>query len=102
MTLVLPLGLALGFGLALALVGILLAFVVVLVSTHLAVWLARATGVVTHCVLLRRSRDNQRGSGEECRRQVFQLFRGSLPKLLFLEFLFRHTHSSESKSNSTK
>src|SRR6516225_7903125 len=58
MTVVLPLGLALGQGLAFALipVGILLAIVVVVVVTHL-----------THSTHpLCRSRDSQQGSDEEC------------------------------------
>jgi hypothetical protein len=88
MSLVLPFFLALGPALALILLGILLAFVVVLVATHLAVWLAKATVVVTHRALLRHSRDNQQGSDEECRAQVFQFFHRASQKLVFLKFLW--------------
>jgi len=66
MTVVLPLGLALGQGLAFALipVGILLAFVVVLARAIVVVVVVTHLTHSTHPLC--RSRDSQQGSDEEC------------------------------------
>lgn len=83
MTLVLPLGLALGLALALIPVGILLAFVVVvLLGARLVVVVTHLIHLAhpAHSVPLRRSRDSQQGSDEECRAQEFQFLHRSLLK----------------------